>query len=252
MTHDDAALREIFRRDGFVHIDGFLSEGEVDEIDINLNRFIREVVPTLPNNTAMYQVSGQPKTLKQVANLENDAFFSRLFLSSKVRGTAEALLGQKAVPQEIQFFNKPPHIGSATPPHQDGYYFCLVPNEAATVWIALDDIDSENGALHYWKGSHKKGVLDHTASYVLGFSQGLGNSSREGLEGETICHVKRGDCLIHHSLMVHAAGPNISSRSRRALGLVYYGESAQLDPEARRRYRESVAEQRTYLGADPN
>jgi phytanoyl-CoA hydroxylase len=157
------------------------------------------------------------------------------------------LLGEEVAPQGVQFFNKPPHIGTMTPPHQDGFYFCLVPNEATTVWIALDDIDSENGALHYWKGSHTKGVLDHTASHVLGFSQGLASSPKNNLEGETICHVDRGGCLIHHSLMVHAAGPNRSERPRRALGLVYYGRSAQLDAEAYRRYQESVAEQQSKI-----
>lgn len=160
MTNDNAALREAFRRDGFVQIDGFFNPGEVDEIESNLNRFIHEIVPTLLKNIAVYQVPGQPETLKQLEGLENDAFFSRVLLGSKVVGIAETLLGEKVVPRDIQFFNKPPNIGSATPPHQDGYYFCLVPNEAATVWIALDDIDSENGALHYWKRSHKKGLLN--------------------------------------------------------------------------------------------
>jgi phytanoyl-CoA hydroxylase len=250
MTQDREALREIFRRDGFVRIDGFLRSGEADRIEKNVIRFIRDVVPTLPKNAAMYQINGQPETLKQLSCLENDPFFSGLLSSTRIQGTAEALLGEKVSPNSIQFFNKPPRTGMATPPHQDGYYFCLVPNEAVTVWIALDDIDSENGALHYWKGSHKKGVLDHNASYVLGFSQGLANFPEKGLEGETVCHVKRGGCLIHHSLMVHAAGPNTSERSRRALGLVYYGESARLDAEAYRRYQESVAEQRSRINGD--
>jgi phytanoyl-CoA hydroxylase len=247
MTKDYEALRVIFRRDGFVQIDAFLTPGETDEIESNLTRFVRDVVPTLSKNVAMCQIHGQPETLKQVTNLENDAFFSQLLSSTQIQGIAEALLGEKVAPQGVQFFNKPPHIGTATPPHQDGYYFCLVPNEAITVWIALDAIDSENGALVYWKGSHKKGVLDHNASYVLGFSQGLVNSPQKGLEGETVCHVSRGGCLIHHSLMVHAAGPNTSARARRALGLVYYGESAQLDTDAYRRYQESVAEQQSRI-----
>jgi phytanoyl-CoA hydroxylase len=250
MTKDREALREIFQRDGFVQIDGFLDPGEADEVEHNVARFIRDNVPTLSKNAAIYQVYGQPETLKQVTCLEIDAFFSGLLFSTKIQGTAEALLGERVVPQSIQFFNKPPRTGMATPPHQDGYYFCLVPNEAITVWIALDDINSENGALHYWKGSHKKGVLDHTASYVLGFSQGLANSPEKGLEGETVCHVKRGGCLIHHSLMVHAACPNTSERSRRALGLVYYGESARLDAEAYRRYQESVMEQRSRVNGN--
>jgi hypothetical protein len=55
MTNDHAVLREVFRKDGFVRIDGFLSPGEANEIESHLIRFIREVVPTLPKNAAMYQ-----------------------------------------------------------------------------------------------------------------------------------------------------------------------------------------------------
>jgi hypothetical protein len=43
--------------------------------------------------------------------------------------------------------------------------------------------------------------------------------------------------------MVHSAGPNRSPRPRRALGLVYFAKSAQVDSEAMRRYQESVSMQ---------
>jgi phytanoyl-CoA hydroxylase len=240
MNNDDGTLRDTFRRDGFIHVEHFLDSGEAEEVEVNLARFIREIVPILPKTEAMFQDYGNPETLKQITRLEIDPFFAGLLASPKVRGLAETLLEEKVIPQSIQFFNKPPLTGTPTPPHQDGYYFCLVPNEALTVWIALDDINEENGALHYWKGSHEKGVLPHGASRVLGFSQGLNVASIEEVGGEAICGAKRGDCLIHHALMVHSASPNRSPRTRRALGLVYYAESAKLDPAAWRRYQDSV------------
>lgn len=245
MKTDYGMLENIFLRDGFVHIERFLEPGEVDEIEANLARFMRDVIPT-SSEKAMYQTDGKPETLKQISNLEIDPFFDRV--RSRIQTLAETLLQQKVIPQEIQFFNKPPRIGTATPPHQDGYYFCLVPNEALTVWIALDDIDDENGALHYWKGSQKWGVLDHSESHVLGFSQGLTEAPTTDLGEETICRVKRGGCLVHHSLMVHAAGPNPSQRSRRAVGIVYYSEAARVDAASQRRYQESVLRQRSRAG----
>jgi phytanoyl-CoA hydroxylase len=241
MGADYEMFGNIFRKDGFVHIERFLEPRQSDEMEANLARFTRDVVPSLSKSDAMYQSYGEPETLKQITRLEIDPFFASLLSGSRVQTLAETLLQQRVIPQSIQFFNKPPRIGTATPPHQDGYYFCLVPNEALTVWIALDDIDRENGALHYWKGSHKRGVLQHSASHVLGFSQGL--TEQTDLGEETICSVKRGDCLIHHSLMVHAAGPNPSQRSRRAVGLTYYSECARIDAAAQSRYQESVLSQ---------
>lgn len=247
MRPGHGTLRETFRENGFVQIDRFLNPRETDEMESNLARFIGDIVPRLSGEEAMYQVPGQPETLKQINCLGIDPFFSALLFGDKIKSLAECLLEQRVIPQSISFFNKPPGTGTATPSHQDGYYFCLVPNEALTVWIALDDINDENGTMHYWKGSHKRGVLAHTESRVLGFSQGLANAPPDVGE-ETVCDVKRGGCLIHHSLMIHAAGSNTSQRSRRAVGLVYYGESARVDTDAQKRYQESVARQRCNNG----
>lgn len=244
-------LQRDFEGDGFVHLRGFMSPAEMEEIEKHLARFIRDVVPTLPKAKAMYEDYARPETLKQLAGLEADPFFAQLLANPKLIGLVQALLRDAVVPEsknKIQLFNKPPDWGKATPPHQDGYYFCLVPNEAATVWIALDDIDDENGALGYIRGSHKKGVLPHDASQVLGFSQGLTAGARLELGEEVICRVNRGDVLVHHSLTVHFAGANTSRRSRRAIGLVYYAQKAKLDEEAFRRVLESLERQRKAQG----
>ena len=247
MTEDFGALGAAFRKDGFVHVERFLDPGESQELEANLASFILKIVPTLPKAEAMYEDYGAPESLKYIGHLGITPYFAAFLKNSKVRELAGALLNEAVIPESISFFNKPARRGSPTPPHQDGFYFCLVPNAALTVWIALDDVDEENGAIHYWKRSHLGGVLPHNASHVLGFSQGLASNSQASWGEETVCRVKRGDCLIHHSLMVHSAGPNPSHRTRRAIGLVYYGESAKTDPEAERRYQESVLEQQKTL-----
>ncbi|HZQ21644.1 MAG TPA: phytanoyl-CoA dioxygenase family protein [Terriglobales bacterium] len=241
------SLVSAFQRDGFVRIQSFFDPAETAQIEANLRRFVREIVPTLSKQEAMYEDYTRPETLKQVTRLEDDSFFGSLLKGKKLCGLAESLLRQEAVPQSIQFFNKPPGIGAATPPHQDGFYFCLVPNEALTIWVALDEVNEENGAMHYWNGSHKKGVFPHSTSHVLGFSQGLAGNREDELGIETVCTASPGDCLVHHSLTIHAAGPNLSKRTRRALGLVYYGENAKVDPAAWQRYQNSVEAQQQQI-----
>lgn len=241
------ALKQAFDRDGYVHIRGFLTLPEVEELEANLNRFIRDVVPNLPKSRAMMEDYNNPATLKQIDCLSDDPYFAQLILHPKITKLAETLLQDELKPQQVEAFIKPPRIGKPTPPHQDGYYFCLTPNEALTVWISLDDID-ENGALHYVKGSHKKGVLPHGASHVLGFSQGILDRYWENTGEEVACPVKRGDCLVHHSLTIHYAPGNPTHRPRRAIGLVYFAKRARVDEEAQRRYRESLARQREKLG----
>jgi len=242
-------MKQVFDRDGFVLIEGLLSEQEANEVEANTRRFIDVVIPNLTKAEAMYEDYAKPETLKQTGDMnQRDPYFAGLLSSPNILGLAQALLEDEVIPKNVQFFSKPPGIGKATPPHQDGYYFCLQPNEALTVWIALDDIDDENGALHYVKGSHKNGVLPHSASHVLGFSQGLTEGRVTDIGEEVTCRVRRGDCLVHHSLTIHSAGANHSKRLRRAIGMVYFASRAKVDPEAMHRYQVSLEAQRRTIG----
>ena len=65
------------------------------------------------------------------------------------------MLGETAIPQNMEYFNKPPGIGKQTPPHQDGYYFKIAPPQAARDRLAgSEPVDNENGCLNYVRGSH--------------------------------------------------------------------------------------------------
>src|SRR5262249_26370815 len=134
-----------------------------------------------------------------------------------------------------------------TPPHQDGYYFCLKPNEACTVWVPLDDVEAENGALTYVRGSRHLGLLPHNATSVLGFSQGLAKDP-EGAGEAVLAPARRGDVLVHHSLTVHYAGRNKTDRRRRSVGFVFYSASAREDPEMQRSYQDALQRQRAAKG----
>ncbi len=246
---DDKTHREAFERDGFVHLPGFMNAQEMDEIERQVVRFIEEDVPKLSKADAMYEDYERPESLKQVNMHEAEvAYFIDLSQSEKMLGLAEMLLGEAAEPQSQELFIKPPGMGTPTPPHQDGFYFCLKPNQALTLWLALDDMDSENGTLHYVAGSHKMGVLGHKASNVLGFSQGLTEADLAEYGREVACQMRRGDLLVHHSLTIHRAEGNPSARLRRALAMVYYAKSARRDEEAYKRYRASVENQQEEMG----
>jgi phytanoyl-CoA hydroxylase len=248
-TMDRDALTRSFQQDGFLCLRGFLGPEEMARMDADLDRFVREIVPTMPRADAMFEDYDDPTTLKQITCLDRfDPEFDRLREDRRFVELAELLLDGPVRAQNVEAFIKPPHRGRPTPPHQDGFYFCLSPNEALTFWISLDDIDEENGALCYVRGSHRHGVLPHGASNVLGFSQGIEGGYREAL-GELIkCPVRRGDCLVHHSLTIHLAPANPTGRRRRAVGVVFFSERARFDEEARQRYKESLERQRAALG----
>lgn len=240
---------DAFARDGHICLPQFLAGDALEELQDNLDRYIRDVVPGLPATHAFYENREDPATLKQMQYMQDeDSFFAELIRRDCFVEVAKSFLGENVITQGAEYFNKPAGLGKATPPHQDGYYFCLVPNKAVTFWIALDVVDEENGCLGYVTGSHNSGVRPHGASQILGFSQGVQDWGPADEARETKCILQPGDVLVHHSLTIHRADANTSDRSRRAMGLVYFAESAQVDPTLQQNYKDSLTSQHADMG----
>lgn len=237
--------RERFRDDGFVALPQFVSGREMVELIANVDRFITDIVPGLPPEHVFYEETNDVASLKQIQQMgDHDPCFYELSIAGRFREVAELLLDGPVVPKNMQYFNKPPGIGQPTPPHQDGYYFMLDPCEAVTMWFALDDVDEENGCVRYVKGSHKHGMREHGRTETLGFSQGIMDFPTDAdRKSEMAFPATPGDLLVHHALTIHRADGNRSAtRSRRALGFIYYSERAREDAEAHAAYQQILAE----------
>ncbi len=237
-------LQKQFREDGFVFLPGFLNEAEIKQIHTRLEKLIAEKVPHMPPEHTFYEDRNDLSTLKQLQALFSyDTFFHGLMFNSRFENLASVLLQDDVVGKNMQYFNKPPGIGKPTPPHQDGYYFMLEPNEAITMWLGLENVDEENGCVRYVKGSHLKGVRPHGKTTTLGFSQGITDYGGKD-DQEVWFNTKPGDLLVHHALTIHRADGNSSSnRTRKALGFIYYAEKAKEDTHTKEAYQQKLAEE---------
>jgi len=241
-----------FERDGFVVLPKFLSPDEFDELTTQLDRYVREVVPTLPDTDAFYEDRIRPETLKQMQHMGTDAFFKAYSRHPRWQAMAEALLGENAAGLEPEWFNKPPNSDHPTPPHQDNYYFQLKPPHVLTAWLALDPVDQENGCLRYVAGSHQQGLRPHDSTRVLGFSQGITDYDAEDASREVVVELEPGDLAVHHGETIHRADKNRSAhRHRRALAIVFRGKSCRRDEAAHQRYAEDLRQQQASLGLEP-
>lgn len=233
-----------FDHNGFLAITPLFDETRINEINKEIDRFIQNIVPTMPVERVYFEDNNDRSTLKQVQKLfDFDPYFNELMCNSEIRGIAEQLLQDDVRPINMQYFNKPPRTGQATPPHQDGYYFHLNPCEAVTGWLALEPVDKENGCVHYVKHSHQcKQFRNHGPTGVLGFSQGITDfGTTEDVQNSVACPGNAGTFLIHHARTIHYAGPNLSStRSRRALGFIYYAARAHEDVKAKEEYQRKL------------
>jgi phytanoyl-CoA hydroxylase len=237
-----------FNEDGYLFLPGFLDPGEVALINNKLDQFIKERVPGLQSGHVFYEDNTDSSTLKQLQDLHTyDPFFSGMLFDSKFKEIAQILLNDEVIGKNLEYFNKPPRIGKPTPPHQDNYYFMLNPSSAVTMWMALENADTENGCVRYIKGSHLKGMRVHGKTKTPGFSQGISDyGEQEDLKTEEIAFpAKPGDLLIHHAMTIHRAdGNRSSSRSRKAVGFIYFGQSAKEDLAAKSAYQKLLNEER--------
>ena len=242
--------KSTYDRDGFVVVRQFLAPPELAELQANLARYIRDIVPTLPDSHAFYQDRGKPDTLKQMQFMEKvDPFFREYADHPKWLALGEALLGEPIATRTPSWFNKPPGTEHPTPPHQDNAYAFYVPCSYVTIWMALDVVDDENGCLCYLRGAHTKGFRPHAVSSVLGFSKGITDYGDADRAAETRVHLVPGDVVAHHGMMVHRADPNRSAtRHRRAFSMAMTGVSAKVDEAARARHEASVKAQHEKFG----
>jgi len=244
-----ASYQTDFDRDGFAVVRNFLPPSELDLLRQNIDRYIREVVPGLPDADAFYERRGEPETLKQLQRMGSDGFFAEYRRHPRWVALAEALLGEPAIAEQPEWFNKPPGTKHVTPPHQDNYYFCLTPPQVLTIWLALDDVDAENGCLRYVTGSHARGIRPHARSSILGFSQGICDFGAADFVQETAVLLRAGDVVAHHGMTIHRADANLSAtRHRRSFALVFQGASCRRDESAFATYLSSARQQHQEMG----
>tara|TARA_B110000116_G_scaffold188141_1_gene163229 strand:+ start:354 stop:1130 length:777 start_codon:yes stop_codon:yes gene_type:complete len=241
--HNLEDLKKSYDQDGYNHIPALFSKADMEVINKEFNRYIKDCVPKMKDQEVYYVDKTNKDTLMQMQKLEEyDKFFYDLFYNSKIKDLAANALGEDVVPRAMEYFNKPPGKSNPTPPHQDGYYFNLDNDKAVTGWMALEDVDDENGCIHYVKGSHKQEYRPHGKSEILGFSQGVTDFGTEEDKKNTVkFEGKAGMFLMHDAKIIHFASPNKSSvRSRRAFGFVYHGVSAKQDIEKGKAYQKKL------------
>jgi phytanoyl-CoA hydroxylase len=120
---------------------------------------------------------------------------------------------------QIQY--KPAQVGGVNMWHQDAPYWpILAPMTEVSAWIALDDVDIDNGCMSMVPGSHLWGnnidFLHTLKSY---------DAMPHEFEGHKIevvpCPVKKGEVHFHHALTWHGSHANTSGRPRRAIAIHY-------------------------------
>ena len=148
--------------------------------------------------------------------------------TEKILNYVEDLIGPNIICWASHFFNKLPNDNRSVPYHQDASYWLLTPARTATVWLAIDNTDSQNSPMEFLPGSHKVGPLPWK---VTERENPVLNQEIIGLEKFSKPHLnilKAGDFSLHADMIAHGSLPNVSNRRRCGLTIRYCNPSQTL------------------------
>lgn len=203
-----------FNQFGICYLPHFLDDNGVSSILDNIN--------AISNEHISKYASFEPysNTIKVIPYLDKDSDFYYDFVRNHIfQELSFFLLDKKVTPLFAEFFNKAEIVGSFSPPHQDQVYYDkhFQDEEAISFWIALDDSFPINGGMLY-SLNYNSHLYPHKQSKEIGFSLELETTSSNEFFP---IPVRKGDCIIHNSLVAHLSLQNKSNWNRRALVVNY-------------------------------
>lgn len=156
LNDDTLSMREKamcaeFADRGFIEIDLELSDLYLDIVKVDMDMLLEEDVKT---QALGYQYTEHKRIFEGWKKSRNILY---LALHDKILKTLQMLYNRTPIPfQTINFTH-----GSNQPLHSDSIHFHTIPERwVAGVWIALEDMDEDNGSLSYVEGSHKLPFYD--------------------------------------------------------------------------------------------
>ena len=139
-----------------------------------------------------------------------------LMYSDHILAPARDLIGPNLRLHTSKLNMKSAGYGAAVEWHQDYAFYPHTNDDILAIGVIIDDMESENGPLMVYPGSHKGPVYDH---HVDGVFAGAFNPEDVGLDPKDAIELKgpAGSISIHHGRIVHGSALNTSDRSRRIL-----------------------------------
>ena len=173
-------------------------------------------------------------------------FYGEIFVSAYNTVVKDLLLnsvlgeiaGQLMESSKAQFFFDHLLVKEAgpiqpTPWHQDAPYFAMNGFQCCGIWIALDAVNTANGAVQYLKGTHKGDTMYAPRSFAKGNSYTDDLTEIPDIDNNLSNYriaeweLQPGDCAIHHVRIIHGATGNKTSHNRRrGLATRWIGDDA--------------------------
>lgn len=201
-----------FEKDGFVKL-ALLSKIQVAE----LMAFYKTVAAEHENINIPYITTSHSNNPELIAKV--DAVLQRVIAPA---------LENYLINYKLLFGNyliKIPGEGSETAPHQDITFVDESKYTSVNIWVALQDIDKENGCMYFLKGSQAfiptiRPTHDYPWAYEL--------VTEEIKRYSDSFTANAGDAFVFNHAVVHGSYPNMTKQPRLAAVIAAYPDEAEL------------------------
>ncbi len=199
---------EIFERDGFLVVNRIYDAEEMVSWKEAVVRIMREEgsLDNLPSGVRVWMLD------------ELHPFFRERMKDPCVIDVLRRVVGPDLEFLSVKAVYKNRSTTFESPWHQDWYYWRGA--SKISIWIALDDANSENGCLKMIPGSHKKRFDVQKVKETTGFGWRAESEALEDLPVVTL-EVACGDAVFFHDQMLHSSYPNRSGTDRWSMISTY-------------------------------
>lgn len=230
ITEAEAELCRKWERDGYIILESFFSEEQLDatwaeyERDIDSGKVKPPHEPLFDGDILPGRVLNSHFSVEKIREMLFDA---------RMNDVVSLLLGTRALP----FQTISGHKSSEQLQHSDSIHMSTYPTGYLVAnWIAFEDIHPDSGPLVYHPGSHK---LPYLMADELGISAGLGYQAYKDIYEPAIQKLiaehnleahyflpKKGDVLLWHANLLHGGSKLRDPRqaSRKALVCHFFAE----------------------------
>ncbi len=203
---------EQFHERGFLNGGAAIGEDEVELLRAETMRVIEKQDELEHKPVRIANLSGKGEApVWQIVNIwQASEPFRHLVSNSKIADEIAQLSAANEVRlwhDQIQY--KPAAVGGVNMWHQDSPLWPpLAPKtEQVTAWVALDDVDEENGCMWMVPHSHKWGPQMQHIGLMRDFFA-MHDEFEGNITKMVACPVQKGHVHYHHSLTWHGSGPN--------------------------------------------
>lgn len=209
-----------YRETGYLVLERHLPDSVVSSIRAEISRFEDEARGMTASNDRLdledSHTPDQPRLRRIKLPHKISDFVRKLMYSDHILAPARDLIGPDIRLHTTKLNMKSAGYGAAVEWHQDYAFYPHTNDDILAIGVIIDDMESKNGPLMVYPGSHKGPVYDH---HVNGVFAGALIPEDVGLNPADAVELKgpAGSISIHHGRIVHGSALNTSDNSRRIL-----------------------------------